>query len=248
MLIKTLFRRVFGLGAACLLSAMPAAAGDQATLEVLGFSQDGRYFAFEQHGIQDGSGFPYSEIYVIDVHADSWVSPSPFRQRDKIDDSQGYDPVALLNKTRGENRLAAQSLLASTAIAGFGATVGSNPVTELSADPFNMTVNIRPVVPPIDGPMEIELAEFELPDATCASYGVQTKGFQLNTVYGGEARVRHFDKSLPKSRGCATGYRIERAVSFFPDGKPPVIAIIVHIAKHGFEGPDGRFLAITGRL
>jgi len=244
------------LASACLLGAAvslmiatgSSLAGDQARLEVLGFSEDGRQFAFEQHGIQAGSGWPYSEIFVIDVFADKWVKPSPFRRRDEIDDSQGYDPDALLAQTRADNRLAAQPLLASTAIAGRGDTVGSNPVTELSADPYTMTVNLRPVVPPIDEPMEIELTEFELPDATCQSYGIATKGFQLNTIYGGEARVRHFDEKLPASRGCATGYRIERVISYWPEGRPPVLTIIVHVSKHGFEGPDGRFMAITGRL
>jgi len=230
------------------VQAPPAEAGDQARLEILGFSEDGSQFAFEQHGIQAGSGWPYSEIFILDVLEDRWIKPSPFRRRDEIDDSQGYDPDALLAQTRADNRLAAQPLLASTGIAGRGDTVGSNPVTELSADPFNMTVNLRPVVPPIDGAMQIELREYDLPDATCQSYGVKTKGFQLNTIYGGEARVRHLDETLPKSRGCAIGYRIERVVTYFPRGKPPVLAIIVHVSKHGFEGPDGRYMAITGRL
>ncbi|GAA0773107.1 DUF2259 domain-containing protein [Roseibium denhamense] len=228
--------------------AVPASAGDMAKVQVLGFSEDGRYFAFEQYGIQDGSGFPYSEIFVLDVFEDSWVRPSPFRQRDEIDDSQGYDPDALLQETRAQNRLTAQQLLQDKGIAGKGETVGHSPVTELSADPYKMTVNLRPVVPPIDDPMDIELQQFPMPDATCASYGVETAGFQLNTVHGGEARVRHADTQLPKSRGCAIGYRIERVVSYFPDGKPPVLAILVQVLKHGFEGPDGRILAITGRL
>ncbi|MBO9418173.1 DUF2259 domain-containing protein [Labrenzia sp. R4_2] len=229
-------------------SMSAAIAGDQARLDILGYSEDGRYFAFEQSGIQDGSGFPYSEIFVIDVHEDKWVSPSPFRRRDEIDDSNGYNPVALLKAARAANRAAADPLLNSLGIDGHGLTVGSNPITEISANPFNMKVNLRPVVPPIDEPMEIQLMEFPLPDDTCASYGAATKGFQLNTIYGGEARVRHLDKSLPKSRGCPIGYRIDKVVSYFPEDKPPVITMIVHMATHGFEGPDGRFLAISGRL
>jgi len=225
-----------------------ATAGDQAQLDVLGFSEDGRYFAFEQSGIQDGSGFPYSEIFVIDVHQDTWVSPSPFRRRDKVDDSDGYHPGKLLRATQAANRAAAAPLLASLKIDGYGLTTGSNPVTEVSANPFNMKVQLRPIVPPIDEPMEIQLMEFPLPDPTCTRFGAATKGFQLNTIYGGEARVRHLDKDLPESRGCPTGYRIAQVISHHPDGQPPVIAVIVHVAKHGFEGPDGRFLAITGRL
>ncbi|WP_150525905.1 DUF2259 domain-containing protein [Roseibium sediminis] len=229
----------------CLLFPLSGLAGDQANLQVLGFSEDGKYFAFEQFGIQDGSGFPYSEIYVLDAATDSWVKPSPFRRRDEVDETKGYDPDRLLTETRSENRLAAQDLLVSTAIAGKGETVGSNPVTELSGNPFEMRVNPRLVVPPIDDELKVSLSQFDLPDETCSSYGAETKGFQLAVSRGGEDRVLHLDKSLPKSRGCATDYRIERVVTYFPADGTPVMAIFVHVSTLGFEGPDGRFLAIT---
>jgi predicted secreted protein len=63
------------------LSNTIARAGDAATRDIIGFSPDGRYFAFEQHGIQDGSGFPYAEIFVIDAAEDRWVPGTPIRKR-----------------------------------------------------------------------------------------------------------------------------------------------------------------------
>jgi predicted secreted protein len=45
--------KVFGLIA---LAATPALAGDRALIDYIGFSPDARYFAFEEFGIQDGSG------------------------------------------------------------------------------------------------------------------------------------------------------------------------------------------------
>lgn len=51
-----------------------ASAADLAELGSTGFSDDGAYFAFEQYGIQDGSGFPYSSITIVDVKSDSWVA------------------------------------------------------------------------------------------------------------------------------------------------------------------------------
>lgn len=53
------------IATACLLAACAAClANDAATLEFIGFSGDGRYFAWEQYGVQDGSGFPWSEITI----------------------------------------------------------------------------------------------------------------------------------------------------------------------------------------
>ena len=42
---------------------LPALAGDAALADFIGFSEDGQTFAFEEYGIQDGSGFAYSTIY-----------------------------------------------------------------------------------------------------------------------------------------------------------------------------------------
>ncbi len=55
-------------------------AGDFAKREIHGFSIDGQLFAFEEYGVQDGSGFPYSTIYVIDTSTDQWTANSPFEQ------------------------------------------------------------------------------------------------------------------------------------------------------------------------
>ena len=54
-----------------------ALAADAADRAIIGFSGDGRFFAFEEFGIQDGSGFPYANIYVIDLEKDRWVEGSP---------------------------------------------------------------------------------------------------------------------------------------------------------------------------
>jgi predicted secreted protein len=53
--------------------AIPAYAGNQDELAVIGFSKTGQYFAFELHGIADGSAQSYSEIQIMDVPANRWV-------------------------------------------------------------------------------------------------------------------------------------------------------------------------------
>ena len=59
---------ICGIGtAAAIAFAGPALAGDRAVIDFIGYSADSRYFAFEEFGIQDGSGFPYSSIYIIDL-------------------------------------------------------------------------------------------------------------------------------------------------------------------------------------
>jgi len=56
-----------------LTSALPAFAGDAAYPEAIGFSDDGTRFAFAEWGRQDGSGFAYANLYVIDLAKDAWL-------------------------------------------------------------------------------------------------------------------------------------------------------------------------------
>ena len=82
--------RLVAVVIACTLCAAPASAGDFAERHIFGFSPDGSHFAFEEYGVQDGSGFPYSNIYIVDVANDSWLPGTPLRVR--IDDeSAGCD-------------------------------------------------------------------------------------------------------------------------------------------------------------
>ncbi|UFI02394.1 DUF2259 domain-containing protein [Roseibium aggregatum] len=230
-------------------SLAPAAmAGDTAELQLLGFSRNGDFFAFEQFGVQDGSGFPYSEIFVVDVIGDTWVPPSPFRLRKDVDPGPGDAADNALSETRAENRLAAQPLLQDKTIAGKGQTVGFNPRTELTSDPHKMLVAPRVTFLSGDDPIDLTLSEYPLPNAQCQSYGAETKGFRLTMVHNGVTRILNEDNSVPESRRCPLAYRIERIVTHFPDEAPPVFAVLIQMDSLGFEGPDRRYLAITGRL
>lgn len=233
---------------AWLFVAPAASAGDTADFQLLGFSKNGDFFAFEQYGFQDGSGFPYSEIFVVDVIGDSWVKPSPFRLRNDVDIDLGNAADAALNETRAKNRAAAQQLLKTQGIAGKGRTVGFNPRTELNSDPHNMLVAPREFLASNENAIRLTLTEYPLPSGECASYGAETKGFRLEMLHNGVARTLNNDASVPKSRKCPLGYRIERIVTHFPDEAPPVFAILIQMDSLGFEGPDRRYLAITGRL
>src|SRR4051812_27449066 len=75
--------------------SLPAMAADNALINMIGFSEDGAYFAFEQYGIQDGSGFAFSEIYVVDLVNDKWLSGTPVVVR-------AEDETATLAATRAD--------------------------------------------------------------------------------------------------------------------------------------------------
>ncbi|HSM18990.1 MAG TPA: DUF2259 domain-containing protein [Hyphomicrobiales bacterium] len=224
-----------------LLPALPALAGDFATREVIGFSPDGGTFAFEEYGVEDGSGFPYSNIYVIDTAADEWLPGTPFRVRVE-------DETATLSAARNRSDEAARDLLVRLDIVPRGDHVASNPVTELSADPHRVTFNPRTVVPPIDPEITLTLEQYPLPGPEiCAQFG-ETQGFALRLEQAGRTRTLSRDSRLPESRECPLSYRIGDVLTYYPGGGRPVLAVLILMQQVGFEGPDGRWLAVTGDL
>ncbi|MFD2238522.1 DUF2259 domain-containing protein [Aureimonas populi] len=223
--------------------AAPALAGDFATLNPLGFSADGRVFAFEQYGIQDGSGFPYAEIFVLDLDEDRYLAPSPVRVR--LDDEGAH-----LDAARRQAREAAAGLLsAHEPKAEFGLIVASSPPTELSADPHRVEFLPRAIEPRIDEPVELRLSLLPRPDAPefCTAFGHGISGFRLVRVAAGPgetARVLHEDETLPDSRACAFDYRIAQVqVHGTATGRMRAVALI-GVKQVGFEGPDMRYIAV----
>lgn len=222
-----------------------AQAGDTAAVEVLGFSADGGTFAFEEYGIQDGSGFPYANRFYIDTATDRFVAGTPVRVR--IDDeSVPLEAARAEAKARGQSVISDAILAANRSFAA-----GMNAVTELSADPFRMAVNPRPVVPPIDKPLEFRLEELGVvAPERCRDLG-DIKGFRLvkvATAPGSRARLIHEDSGIPQSRGCPLGYGIAGVQTFFPESGAPVFAVLIAVRSFGFEGPDHRFIAVAGPI
>ncbi len=226
-----------------LLAAASAIAGDAASLNVLGFSADGKLFAFEEYGVQDGSGFPYTNRFYVDTATDTFVPGSPVRVR--LDDE-----AATVDAARSQAAAQGEAVVPSALLAANpGYLAGFNPVTELSADAFAIKVNPRPVDPPIDAPLELRLEEFALAPRAGQCDGIDgVKGFRLTRIAGDAQALLAEDASVPASRNCPTGYRIGGVQTFFPSGGEPVYAVLVSVRSFGFEGPDYRWLAVTGRL
>lgn len=227
------------------LSSGTALAGDFANLNVLGFSSDGNIFAFEQYGVQDGSGFPYADRFYIDTNTDQFISGSPIRVRIE-------DETADVVQARADAASQGQSIITDAALSqNPGYLAGFNTVTEASADPHRMTVNPRPIVPPVDREVGFRLTELQFgPSADCSGIQDVSTGFklvQLGLEVGQEARLLHEDASVPGSRHCPTGYRIGGVHTFFPEGGEPVYAVTIAVRSFGFEGPDYNWMAVTTR-
>ncbi len=224
----------------CALAAA-AFAGDYARLEVIGFSTDGRYLAFEEYGTQDGSGFPYSSIFFIDTAKNSFAI-APIKVR--IEKEMASEGQA---RRRAAN-LAAKSLAAYRIVRGnMGNLVVSHLPTDLTFGDEDKQVRFAEEIGSMyhKGDYALQLNEIPLKSPECQSYGDDTFGFEL-TLSDKDAnatRTLQKDAALPASRGCPLSYDIRSVYTY-----KGLVAVFISVYTRGFEGPDLRHLAVTGKL
>jgi predicted secreted protein len=242
--------RVLGVCAAVLLAlaAGDARAADGAAFNPIGYSPDSRYFAFEQYGIQDGSGFPYWEIFVIDLKTDQWAKDTPVRK-------VAEDENASLAAPRGEATAAVLPILKALDISVPAELLAANPATEVVTDRARISFD-RWYVPGGSSPerrgpevirhgLALETLALDAP-ADCYPEDGPYLGFRLTItdVAMDQARVLHADDTIPASRHCPTGYDLAAVVA--PAGYPVTdrLVAIIGIYARGFEGADHRFIAV----
>jgi predicted secreted protein len=226
---------------ALLVGVSVASAADRAEFNALGYSPDGQYFAFEQFGIQDGSGFPYSDIFIIDVATDAFAGGAPFRQR--LDDETaslgdvrelarktaqaamvelGIDTPARLIALDGDGEPGREGVVMEFAIPGFG-LADTHAAYELSLDIFKS----------------------ESPHECVEWFGEEPMGFALYIAPEGEERIElHRDRSIPRTRNCTVTYRFYGVTIPFQNYGVDAAVAILSVWSRGFEGYDRRFIAI----
>jgi predicted secreted protein len=220
--------------------SQPALAGDRALIDYVGFSPDFRYFAFEEFGIQDGSGFAYSNLYVVDLDTDSWVVGTPVRLQAESEETSLVDIRAAV-ADKASSHIESFSIDVPVEIA---ALIGDGvPDTDASRLAFG-----APGYFPggVSGDYTLMLDTF-VTSATspCAEwFSVEPRGYELSISDSGSTRLIHRDGSLPRSRGCPTDYRIHSVVMPFQGTTLSNAVAIISVYPGGFEGPDRRFLAV----
>lgn len=227
---------------ACALSATAASAGDFASFQSIGFSADGSVFAFEEYGVQDGSGFTYSNIFFIDTRKDTFLPGTPIRLR--IDEEN-----TSLAKVRTQAAEKAAPLVKKFDLAANpGLLAAFNPITETGSAAHHLTYRQYATDPPVGGDFTLTLDDIPLaPSAQCKEVTPQSVGFRLafQTEDGTASdRLLHADTDIPDSRKCPTGYRIGGVMVYNPAEGHPVHVVLVQVLSFGFEGRDGRWIAV----
>ncbi len=243
MALTIRFRRIaiWTISAAMgMLASTIAFAGDYAERAILGFSLDGRYFAFEQFGVQDGSGFPYSEIFVIDLVQDNWVDGTPIRVRVENEEAD-------ISEARQSSHGQVQPLLQQYGIWHSGRLIASAPVTEVYQDPYEVSFRRYHFDSSTN---DIRTALLTIEDrpapSDCAGLGDDFKGFSLRVRNDttNDTTLVHQDNSIPGSRGCPLDYGISDIIVYPAFDQAQVVVALINVFTYGFEGSDRRYIAI----
>lgn len=222
------------------LLAAPALAGDRALIDSIGFSEDHRYFAFEEFGIQDGSGFAYANLYVVDLASDSWVPGTPVRV-------QADDENESLVDIRAEARRLAESHIEQFRIAVPVETIALIGDGVPDNDGQSLDFGLPGFEPgAVRGAYSLSLSSFPAKAASpCQDwFGMEPRGYQLQLMADGAERLLHRDETLPRSRGCPFTYRLYGVVMPFMANSLDNAVALISVYPGGFEGPDRRFLAV----
>lgn len=238
MAFTHLLRWTAALVLSVLLSpVMPSYAAELAERTILGYSDNGRYFAFEQFGIQDGSGFPYADIFIVDLVQDRWVPGGPIRVRHEQDG-------ASLRAVRQDALNQARPRLNQYGIGAAYRVLASTTPMEDGGQEMEMVFNPRPILTPIDPLQALRLENLPMSNSRDCFGMVETAGFALSLQAGnGSKQTIYRDTHLPMSRACPARYGISDIVVPF-DGAPGRAVALISVYQLGFEGLDRRFLAV----
>ena len=251
--------------AASLLSPIAAQSAESLALNVLGFSPDGRHFAFMQYGPQWEASRFAADVVVIDANRDRFVQGSPVRVTADMKDDANEDNIAAdLKAFLAKARQRAGSLLNAHKVSKPGILLLR--VAEARPDEFGSGSDRPPAGVPAATAKHDRLGEFKLQlhlkeidwpktsklgphkeAGTCSSEVDWQKGagVRLTLEVGGREIVLNDDKTIPASRHCVTGYGIAEVHAFDrPDGKV-TLAVMLGMEIRGFEGQDRLFLAVT---
>lgn len=234
---------------ACLL-AKPGFAGHFTHDQIIGFSEDGRFFAFKTYGLQRGSGLPYATVFVVDLVQNAWVPGSPFRagRGEEAMAEVEAAPFAALEQVRQAAMDNSAFMLRELGIRRpatvlYSAGIGQVHRTEQVTRVFIPHPD-HPTAQPM-GELSLRLSGIPVPAALdyCARPD-DLRGYRLELLHpDGGAQILHEDQRIPASRGCAEAYRIDAVVSAgYPQQETPVVALI-SVWQQGFEGLDRHVIA-----
>lgn len=217
----------------------PSVAGYVADVQPIGFSPDGKVFAFEQYFIEPENGASFVTIFMIDTEKDTYIPGTPVKE-------SGSETVSL-GEVRAKAAAKAKPLLDKYKLRDDpGHLVAFAPVTEIDASENSLRYYANPHLPPVGDSFSLKLEHVDLPvTEDCKVYDTVDIGFRLllTESHGTPtSTLIHEDKEVPKARNCPNGYRLGAIVT--SDLHQSLHIALVQVNTFGFEGSNATWIAV----
>ncbi|MEP1207914.1 MAG: DUF2259 domain-containing protein [Rhizobiaceae bacterium] len=245
-------------------------AAEYSTGNSLGFSSNGGHFVFEEYGIADGIGTPYVNLFAIDIVRDRWLKGTPVRlkgteeQAIALEEKLANQGITNPQQIAAQFRLAAEDLRkqavekAAPALKPLGTLSPAdlrvhNPPHEFTSDgqqvrfsPIGYRNQINSDLSQNVWRLEVAQKSFPASESCFGRYETMN-GFSLLLINeaNGEELMLNNDNRIPKSRGCPQKYYVEQVSTYPRANNGFSLAVLMRYSLPGFEGPDGRLLAVT---
>lgn len=226
-----------GLLLLSILVASEAAEGNfAASVEFLGFSSDGRYFAWEQYGVQDGSGFPFSSAAVQETEGGAVVW-----SREIVLEDEGQELERARELCRTE---AAEAMCRISARWLPGTLCVHHPPTDLTAPGDSVRFHSSCPAPGFfEGDRTVSLTTRMVAGSEMEQYWglipvMLSVSIRDNVL--GTGRVLLEDDSLAESRSYVSGYGIESVWALGDSA----FAVSIAVMSLGFEGQDLSYMFV----
>jgi hypothetical protein len=217
-----------------LIAAVCSQAADQAWFRLSGFSSDGEYLAWESGGVQDGSGFPWHRVVILDTGTSREVESSLMVLEDEF-----ADGVEGLFQNRRNDLLME-----------FGIEVSPEeplvyrPLTDLTVQGDSLPFCLEYHCPGYwSDEYTLRLAIIPLGyDEDYPDWYPEPVSMELTLSGQG-----FFSETMPPDE-----YSYVFGYGFAAVYRNPVLAnrlaVVLHTVVPGFEGSDGRYRVVSGEI
>lgn len=226
-----------------LVISFPALSEDQASFRLLGFSEDGAYVAWEMGGVQDGSGFQWTELEILDTESSLHADGFRHMWDECVDELPGEADVASIEYCILD--LCREYGIQS---GNYDAPLLYHPLTDLgvkgdtvvfcleSYSPRYNSGEIVLTLTALSADMDQGYPDWFPPPATPV----------LHITEAGEEHLFFSEDVLPERHSMNFAYSFAAVYS-----NPQVnnsLLVVLHSTRPGFEGPDGRFRVVSGSI
>lgn len=229
-----------------LAMSLPVMAAQNTQYAPIGYSEQGRYFAYEEFGTDADNGIAYSKIYLVDLVEITQVVGTPII-------SEGDLTKQTFAQIRQNTAAQANAILQSLEIikpAVIVAMFGDGHYLEEKSslvfgvpalDVFSPGTGRKPL-----GKYQLSLKSFETAAATNCTNFTQSPplGFSLVIENFGASREVYVDKALPRSRQCPLEYEISAVILPFGATDISQSVGIISVLNEGPAGLNRQFIAI----